>query len=147
MAGPQCCGASRGEIVQESVVVIVLIVDDDPAMQELASDTLSEAGFKTEVVSSGEEAVQLLNAPDAEYRALVTDVNLIPGKLTGWDVAKRAREVFPMLPTIYITGESAGDWSSRGVPNSVLLAKPFVPAQLVTAVSQLLNASIPQADA
>src|SRR5690349_7060472 len=67
-----------GEIVQESVVVIVLVVDDDPAMQELASDTLSEAGFKTEVVSSGEEAVKLLNAPDAEYRALVTDVNLIP---------------------------------------------------------------------
>jgi hypothetical protein len=38
-----------------------------------------------------------------------------------------------------MTGAAAGDWASRGVPNSILLEKPFAPAQLVTAVSQLLN--------
>jgi hypothetical protein len=31
----------------------------------------------------------------------------------------------------------------QGVPNSLLLAKPFAPAQLVTAISQLLNAGAP----
>lgn len=38
-----------------------------------------------------------------------------------------------------MTGASADDWPSMGVPNSILLTKPFAPAQLVTAVSQLLN--------
>jgi DNA-binding response OmpR family regulator len=69
----------------------------------------------------------------------VTDVNLSPGKLTGWDVAKRARELQPTLPVVYITGTDANDWASNGVPNSVLVAKPFAPAQIVTAISQLLN--------
>jgi hypothetical protein len=42
-----------------------------------------------------------------------------------------------------VSGDSAEDWGSKGVPNSIMLAKPFAPAQLVTAVSQLLNASMP----
>jgi len=41
----------------------------------------------------------------------------------------------------YMTGASADDWASKGVPNSILLTKPFAPAQLLTAVSQLLNGS------
>ena len=69
----------------------------------------------------------------------MTDVNLSPGKLPGWDVAKRARELQPTLPVVYITGTDANDWASNGVPNSVLVAKPFAPAQIVTAISQLLN--------
>ena len=34
---------------------------------------------------------------------------------------------------------------SKGVPNSIMLAKPFAPAQLVTAVAQLLNGGTPAA--
>jgi hypothetical protein len=40
---------------------------------------------------------------------------------------------------IYITGADGHDWASLGVPNSVLIGKPFAPAQVLTAVSQLLN--------
>jgi hypothetical protein len=39
-----------------------------------------------------------------------------------------------------MTCASADQWTSQGVPNSILLHKPFAPAQLMTAVSQLLNA-------
>jgi hypothetical protein len=42
-----------------------------------------------------------------------------------------------------MSGSNAEDWASKGVPHSVMLAKPFAPAQLVTAVSQLLNAAPP----
>jgi hypothetical protein len=42
-----------------------------------------------------------------------------------------------------MTGAAADDWASEGVPNSILLKKPFAPAQLVTAVSQLLNTGSP----
>ena len=38
-----------------------------------------------------------------------------------------------------MTGGHAEAWKSQGVPNSILIEKPFAPAQLITAVSQLLN--------
>jgi len=43
------------------------------------------------------------------------------------------------------TGAAGSEWASQGVPNSILLTKPFAPAQLITAVSQLLNAAAPPA--
>jgi hypothetical protein len=42
-----------------------------------------------------------------------------------------------------MTGAGSDQWPSHGVPNSILLTKPFAPAQLVTAVSQLLNVGTP----
>jgi hypothetical protein len=44
------------------------------------------------------------------------------------------------FPVVYMTGAAADEWAIQGVPNSILLAKPFAPAQLVTAISNLLNA-------
>jgi CheY-like chemotaxis protein len=62
--------------------------------------------------------------------------------MTGWEVAKQARQIDPEFPIVYMTGGAADDC----VPNSILLNKPFAPAELVTAVSQLLNAEIPPLD-
>jgi hypothetical protein len=42
-----------------------------------------------------------------------------------------------------MSGDSAEEWASKGVPISIMLAKPFAPAQLVTAVAQLLNGCTP----
>jgi DNA-binding response OmpR family regulator len=56
---------------------------------------------------------------------------------------RAAREINATFPIVYMTGAAADEWASKGVPNSVLLSKPFAPAQLVTAVSQLLNAAAP----
>jgi len=58
-------------------------------------------------------------------------------------LTQRAREIDPEFPIIYMTGAKADQWPSRGVPNSILMEKPFAPAQLVTAVSQLLNGGPP----
>ena len=121
-------------------VVVILVVEDDFLIQDMVQGALSEGGFESEVTSSGEEA--LLQGDESNYRALVTDIHL-QGALTGWDVAKRARELNPDLPVIYMSGAGADQWPSHGVPNSLLLQKPFAPAQLVTAVSQLLNQAPP----
>jgi len=86
--------------------------------------------------------VTLLKGIKGKYRALVTDIQL-RGVMDGWEAARRAREIDPEFPIVYMTGGNAADWPSRGVPNSILLTKPFAPAQLVTAVSQLLNAGKP----
>jgi len=63
--------------------------------------------------------------------------------MNGWEVARQAREIDPSFPVVYMTGAAADEWASHGVPNSILLTKPFAPAQLVTAISQLLNAPSP----
>ncbi len=94
------------------------------------------------IAASGEEAVTLLMGGLTKYRALVTDINL-RDSMDGWEVAKRAREIDPEFPVVYMSGAHAEDWASKDVPNSIMLAKPFAPAQLVTAVSQLLNAGTP----
>ena len=123
----------------------VLVVEDDALVQGMIDEALSEGGFGPRIVSSGEEAIRLLQGDESNsWRALITDINLSGGP-TGWDVAKRARELFPDLPIIYMTGAAADQWPSHGVPNSVLLQKPFAPAQVVTAVSQLLNGTPPVA--
>jgi DNA-binding response OmpR family regulator len=119
--------------------VTVLVIEDDRLIQEMVEEALSDGGFKTDVTASGEEAIVLLQGNNNPYRAIVTDINLI-GKSNGWEVAQRSREVDPAMPVIYITGTDGQDWASKGVPNSVLLTKPFAPAQLVTALSNLLNA-------
>jgi hypothetical protein len=58
--------------------------------------------------------------------------------MSGWDLARIARERDPAFPIVYMTGTAAEDWARFGVPNSILLQNPSRP-QLVTAVSQLLN--------
>ena len=63
--------------------------------------------------------------------------------MDSWEVAKQAREMDPQFPVVYMSGASAADWPSKGVPNSIMLSKPFASAQLLTAVSQLLNSVTP----
>ena len=126
----------------KSPLLLILVVEDDQLIKEMIQVALSEGGFDSEVVGSGEEAVALLQ--DQEYRALLTDINL-QGELSGWDVAKRAREFRPDIPVVYMTGAAADQWPSHGVPGSILLQKPFAPAQVVTAISQLLNQTPPAA--
>jgi CheY-like chemotaxis protein len=104
---------------------------------------LSDGGFEITAVATGEEAILLLKDKQTAYRALVTDIHL--AKPDGWDVARAAREIDPAFPIVYMTGAAADEWGSKGVPNSVLISKPFAPVQLVTAVSHLLNASPPTA--
>ena len=49
----------------------------------------------------------------------------------GWN------ECFPDVPVVYVTSAAAAEWTSRGVPKSILIQKPFAPAQIITGISQL----------
>jgi hypothetical protein len=55
------------------------------------------------------------------------------------EAARCARELVPEMPVVYISGDSAHKRRAKGVPNSVMVPKPFVEAQIITAVSTLLN--------
>src|SRR3954468_14700723 len=131
---------AKGGILSE--LPVILVAEDDEALQSFLEETLSEAGFDAAIAASGEEAVTLLTGHREKYRGLVTDINLI-GSMDGWEVAQRAREIDHAFPVIYMSGAHAEDWAVKGVPNSLMLAKPFATAQLVTALAQLLKAPPP----
>lgn len=123
-------------------VPTILVIEDEDGIQSFIEDALTDGGFCPAIAASGEEAVTLLKGHKGKYQALVTDISL-RGRMDGWALAQHAREIDPEFPVIYISGASAGDWTSRGVPNSIMLQKPFAPAQLLTAVAQLLNTGKP----
>jgi DNA-binding response OmpR family regulator len=120
--------------------VRILVFEDDQLIQAMVEEALLDGGFASVLVGSGEEAIGILQNDKNAIRALITDINL-SGRLDGWEVGRTAREIDPTVPIM--TGTHGEEWTSKGVPNSVLLAKPFAPAQIVTAISQLLNASPP----
>jgi len=120
---------------------VVLVIEDEDAIQGMLDDALREAGFETGMVRTGEEAVTLLRGGLVRYCALVTDINLL-GRFNGWEVARVARQIDANFPIVYISGVRAAQWPQEGVPDSMLLQKPFAPAQLVTALSQLLNGGV-----
>jgi DNA-binding response OmpR family regulator len=121
----------------------ILVVEDDLLIQSVVEEALKEGGFEIDIASSAEQAIEKLDGVVGSYRALVTDINLGRDKLRGWEIARHARKIDPGFSVVYMSGDSAEDWASKGVPNSIMLSKPFAPAQLVTAVSQLLNSGAP----
>jgi CheY-like chemotaxis protein len=141
---PRCRSFSRLPRKTLPKAPLILIVEDDYDLQALIEEALREGGFETAILSSGEEALTLFTGKVADYAVLVADVNL-KGTLNRWAVARQIREMAPGFPVVYMTGASAEQWTSEGVPESILLKKPFAPAQLITAVSQLLNAAGPTA--
>lgn len=124
--------------MSDQAVGVILYVEDDGVVRLSLASALEEAGFVVREVGSGREALAALMEEGGELRGLVTDVNL-GSEPDGWDVARQAREKDPSLPVVYVSAESQEAWAVNGVPNSVLVAKPFVPTQVVVALSMLLN--------
>jgi DNA-binding response OmpR family regulator len=123
---------------------LLLLVEDDAAVMLVLEDALVEAGFSVLTASDGDSAICELEKEPNRFKGLITDIRLGPGP-DGWAVAKRGRELSPNLPIIYLSGDSIREWTANGVPNSVSLEKPVAMAQVVVAVSQLLNAAGPGA--
>ena len=115
----------------------ILIVEDEYLLQGVLENALTEAGFASDILSSGEEAITVFIARGRHHKALVTDIYLA-GKLSGWDLARRMREKHPDILVVYMmAGADLALWDSQGVSNSVLLEKPFQPARLVAALMTL----------
>ena len=116
----------------------MLVVDDEPLVLILLQETLEEAGFQVLAADSYAEAVTALDRCDDGLAGLVTDINLHDGR-SGWEIAAEARRRIPTLPVIYVTGDSAHEWPAQGVPQSVVVPKPFAPAQITVALAGLMN--------
>ncbi|MGD9498426.1 MAG: response regulator [Armatimonadota bacterium] len=89
----------------------VLIVDDDPVMQELLRQKLEEAGLEGDSVGGGREALEALcraTAADEPYSAMVLD--LIMPFVSGWQVleAIRGNPLWSDMPVVVISGYANG---------------------------------------
>lgn len=118
----------------------ILVVEDEVLILHLIESGLEDGGFKAMLATSADQAFKILDAQSPPFCAVITDVNLGRGK-SGWDVARHARELAPDVAIIYVSGHGADEWASHGLPKSVMITKPFAIAQLLTAVSHLLNTS------
>lgn len=118
---------------------MILVLDDEQLVLAHIASSLRDGGFPVRPVSCSQDAMAIIEAHRGrDLGALVTDINM-PAP-DGWSVALRVRELNPDLPVIYVSGAGFQDWPSKGVPNSRMLQKPFAPAELVAAVSQLVDA-------
>ncbi|MBP2238716.1 DNA-binding NtrC family response regulator [Sinorhizobium kostiense] len=120
------------------MAVTILLADDESLLLLDFEQALTEAGYRVVAVTSGKRALEVLEAAELVVNGVVTDIQFREPP-DGWDVARAARVANPAIAIVYMSGNSAIDWASKGVPNSIMLEKPFAMAQLVTAISQLLN--------
>jgi CheY-like chemotaxis protein len=116
----------------------LLLVEDDEVVSVVAEDALETGGYKVVVCRSGNDALARLDDQTTIFAGLITDIDLGPNP-DGWEVARHAREIRPDIPVVYTTGHGGAEWLVHGVPNSLLVQKPYAPAQLLTAISTLIT--------
>lgn len=121
-----------------TVDVKLLVVEDEALIAWDLEETLIAADYTCVVAGNGAEAVRELEADAAGFRGVLTDIRIGQGP-NGWEVGRRARELVPGMPIVYVSGDRAGEWASRGVPDSVMIAKPYALSQVVAVISQLIN--------
>ena len=106
-----------------SELASILVVDDEPIMQEILGDFLREEGYSIDIAGSGEEGVEL--AQKSSYDCAIVDL-MMPG-IDGIETMQKLREIDTSLPVIMVTAfasvESAVEAMKRGAFEYI--TKPF----------------------
>jgi CheY-like chemotaxis protein len=118
----------------------VLVVEDEPLVQMMVADLLSELGYSTVVASDAKSALAALDAHN-HVDLLLTDIGL-PGA-DGWSLAESARRLRPSLPVLFATGYGE-DPQRRLGPGMAMIGKPFDTTRLAAALRKLTGLDHPQ---
>ena len=135
--------ASRGSTVHdartgtEGIRGRVLIVEDDVVVAELAAGMLGELGFESTITHSAKEALERLSG-EKRPTLILTDI-VMPGGISGIELARTVRGRFPELPILLTTGYSEQVAGEHGFP---VLQKPYDLASLARALEKLLKQEI-----
>lgn len=113
----------------------ILVVEDEPLLLDTVLAELEDRDFAVVGASGGHEAFGLLD--QRAFDALLTDIRL-PGGIDGWTIAEQARERFPDIAIVCMSGYAPDP--GRAVPPGVLLEKPFAIDALVNALRGALEA-------
>ncbi|WP_246337911.1 ATP-binding protein [Azospirillum oleiclasticum] len=112
----------------------VLLVEDDPIVAAVMAAAVVELGYQVSRASSAEEALAILS--DGEpVDLLFTDV-VMPGEMSGLDLARKVRRTRPDLPVLVTTGYSEEIAQGSGFH---ILPKPYDMRTLAEAVSAVLS--------
>lgn len=117
---------------------VLLIAEDEPIIRMVMVECLEEGGFEVLQAANGDDARMILAERHADIAGIITDIRVGRGP-NGWELARYARGVQADIGVIYVTGDSAAEWPAQGVPKSIMLQKPFAEAQMLTAISILLD--------
>jgi len=134
---------SRGSVVRDESAEgdlphgRVLVVEDDVLVSELAAGMLNELGFDAVVTHSAKEALERLSG-ERRPTLIFTDV-VMPGGVSGIELARKVRDRYPELPILLTTGYSEQVTGSHGFP---VLQKPYEMDTLASALSNLLKVDI-----
>jgi CheY-like chemotaxis protein len=110
----------------------VLFVEDDPLVREAVSRALEEAGFEVLLAHDGEQAVALLDS-GARPTVVFSDI-IMPGTVSGIDLAGIVRQRHPALPVVLATGYTE---RQPAIPGVQVLAKPYPIERLVSLLASV----------
>jgi CheY-like chemotaxis protein len=116
----------------------LLFVEDDELVRETVVRGLEEAGFEVLVAANGERALAMIEA-GLEVDVAFSDI-VMPGKISGIDLAGILRERRPGLPVVLATGYTD---QRVTVPGVQVLAKPYEIGQLVDLLAGLARRGKP----
>ena len=129
----------RAHIPQGSSGETILVVEDDEGVRSYSVESLRELGYRVIEAADGPSAISALE--DAgDIHLMFTDV-VLPGGVTGADIARRAKELRPDMKILFTTGYARNAIIHNGrVDRGVrLLTKPFSFADLAASVRDALD--------
>jgi nitrogen-specific signal transduction histidine kinase/ActR/RegA family two-component response regulator len=121
----------------------VLVVDDEPAIRDLAQMLLEPRGFQVVQAGSGEAALECLRRLGGELRLVLMDVTM-PG-LASDETLRRMMAAGLRAPVVIMSGHAQSDVRERfaGLPVAAFLNKPFNIAQVLGKLGAVLRDAPP----
>ncbi|MFV0366974.1 MAG: PAS domain S-box protein [Hyphomicrobiaceae bacterium] len=116
----------------------VLVVEDNESVRRLTQRRLVELGYRVDIAANAVEALELL-AADSDFDLVFTDV-VMPGGLSGIDLAREIKHHFPHVRVMITTGYAEEVLLRSGMDQiPALLRKPYSQSDLARAVAQSLS--------
>ncbi len=118
----------------------VLVVEDEPAVREIATAILADHGYRVLQAADGESGLRVFGAHAAEIALLLTDV-VLPGAIRGRELAERVTAVRPEVKVLYMSGYTENSIVHHGrLDDGVqLIGKPFKRDELIAKVAAALG--------
>ena len=118
----------------------ILLVEDDPLLQDLVLRILSDDGYTVLAARRGHEAIEQARQTSDIIHLLITDV-ILPGGMNGREVAEELMKLRPSLKILYISGYTDNVIAHHGVLDldKEFLEKPFTPTTLRRKVREVLD--------
>jgi two-component system, cell cycle sensor histidine kinase and response regulator CckA len=117
----------------------ILLVEDEPVLRELVAKVLQEYDYRVLEAETGVQALKVWDEHQGKVDLLLTDM-VMPGGVSGAELAQRLRQRKPDLRVIYSSGYSSEIVGKNFSDNDpVFLAKPYRPPQLAQRVRKCLD--------